>query len=204
MSLPLPQLILASQSPARRQLLTAAGLPFTVEPSYVDESLIQDPDPVVLVKTLAQKKAETIAERHPEPTIVIGADSVLYLQGEIHGKPRDPEEALARLRQMRGSIGDLYTGHALVDTFQEKTLVHYRQTRVFFAKPTDAELKAYVATGEPLACAGCFAIDGYGSLFVERIEGCHGNVIGLSLPLLRLMLAELGYSVTDFWALKQA
>lgn len=195
----LPRLILASQSPARKQLLASAGLPFTVEPSYFDESLIQDRDPGQLVQTLALKKAETVAIRHPEPALVIGADSILYLHGEIYGKPEDRDDARQRWLDMRGQVGELYTGHALIDTTQNRQITHYGLTRIFFAKPTDQEIEAYLETGEPLACAGCFAIDGYGSCFVERIEGCHGNVIGLSLPLLRQMLMDLGYRVTDFW-----
>jgi septum formation protein len=196
---------LASQSPARRQILTDAGLPFTVEPSYFDEDLVQDPNPATLVKTLALKKAEVVARHHTDAVIVIGADSVLYLHGQIYGKPRDAADAWQRWQQMRGQVGDLYTGHALVDTRQGKRVNHFGLTRIFFAKPADDEIRAYIATGEPLACAGCFTIDGRGGLFVDRIEGCHGNVIGLSLPLLRGLLMELGYTVTDFWdAAKQA
>lgn len=195
----MPPLILASQSPARRQLLQDAGIPFTVDPSGFDEDQVQVQDPVELVKTLALSKAQMVAARHPEPALVLGADSVLYLHGRIYGKPDSPAEAIARWQEMRGSIGELYTGHALVDTAQHKHLCHYGLTRIYFAKPSDAEIAAYVATGEPLACAGCFAIDGRGSVLVERIEGCHGNVIGLSMPLLRHMLAELGYAISDYW-----
>lgn len=198
-----PKLILASQSPARRQLLTDAGLPFTVEPSHFDESSVQERDPIVLVTQLALKKAETVARYHPEPALILGADSILYLQGEIHGKPQDREQARRRWQQMRGRVGELYTGHALVDTAQGRSLSHYGLTRIHFAKPSDQEIEAYINSGEPLACAGGFAIDGLGGMFVERIEGCHGNVIGLSLPLLRHMLAELGYAITEFWSDRQ-
>lgn len=200
----LPKLILASQSPARRQLLTDAGLSFTVEPSYFDESQVQECDPATLVTQLALKKAERVAAHHPEPALIVGADSVLYLQGEIHGKPRDAQEARHRWHQMRGQVGELYTGHALVDTAQRRSLSHYGLTRVFFARPSDHEIQDYIESGEPLSCAGCFAIDGLGGMFVDRIEGCHGNVIGLSMPLLRRMLAELGYTMTAFWKDKQA
>lgn len=199
-----PKLILASQSLARRQLLTSAGLPFTVEPSYFDESSVQEQDPIALVTRLALEKAKTVAAHHPEPALILGADSILYLQGEIHGKPQDPQAAWQRWQQMRGQVGELYTGHALVDTAQQRSLSHYGLTRIFFAKPSDQEIQAYIASGEPLGCAGCFAIDGLGGMFVERIEGCHGNVIGLSLPLLRHMVAELGYTLTEFWQSKQA
>lgn len=196
----LPPIVLASQSPARRQLLKAAGIPHRVQPSYFDESQIKSSDPVELVQELASAKAEVVAAQQREPVLVVGADSVLYLNGEILGKPPNALEAERRLRQMRGEVGELYTGHALIDTKQNRRLTHYAVTRVFFAKPSDEEIRAYVATGEPLNCAGCFAIDGRGSLFVERIEGCPGNVIGLSLPLLRRMMQELGYSLTDAWS----
>ncbi|MEN9205747.1 MAG: nucleoside triphosphate pyrophosphatase [Thermostichales cyanobacterium SZTDM-1c_bins_54] len=197
--MPLPPLILASQSPARRQLLSQAGIPHTAEPSYFDEDSIQDPNPRSLVQTLALKKAEIIAARHPEPAIIVGADSVLWLQGEILGKPETPAIALARLKQMRGQVGELYTGMALIQTVPRRQLVHYAMTRVFFARPSEAELQAYVATREPLQCAGCFALDGLGSFFVEGIDGCHSNVIGLSLPLLRRMFLEWGYDITEYW-----
>jgi septum formation protein len=100
---------------------------------------------------------------------------------------------------MQGNFGDLYTGHVLIDTTKNQTVAKYQVTRVYFAKMSDRAILAYVATGEPLQCAGAFALEGFGSLFVEKIEGCHSNVIGLSLPLLRQMIGELGYEVTDFW-----
>jgi septum formation protein len=123
----------------------------------------------------------------------------LLVNGEIHGKPANPAEAIARWHQMSGQVGDLYTGHALIDLSQRRTLVQCQVTRVYFAEISDRTNKAYVATGEPLKCAGCFALEGRGGLFVEKISGCHTNVIGLSLPLLRRMLDQLGYDVTDFW-----
>ncbi len=202
-SVSIPPLILASQSLARRQLLEAAGLSFQVQPSCFDESQVQTPDPVELVRTLALRKAEAVAQ-HQTSALVLGADSILYLQGKIFGKPDHAQDARQRWQLMRGSVGELYTGHALVDTRQQKYLSTHALTRIFFAKPSDAEIDAYIATGEPLHCAGCFAIDGFGAAFIERIEGCHGNVIGLSLPLLRSMLGELGYTITDFWRSKQA
>jgi septum formation protein len=125
----------------------------------------------------------------------------LLVNGEIHGKPDSPTQAIARWQKMRGNVGDLYTGHALIDLSQRRTLVRCQVTRVYFAQVSDRQIEAYVATGEPLKCAGCFALEGRGGLFVEKLEGCHTNVIGLSLPLLRQMLDELGYDVTDFWPL---
>ncbi len=193
-----PIFVLASASPARRRLLQNAGIEPVVCQSDFDESQIQLSDPVELVQTLALHKAQTVVGQFND-ALVLGCDSVLSIRGEIHGKPANSEEAIARWKQMRGTVGDLYTGHALIDVSQDKTLVRCGITRVYFADISDACIAAYVATGEPLKCAGCFALEGRGGLFVEKLEGCHSNVIGLSLPLLRQMLSELGYEATDFW-----
>lgn len=213
----IPRFILASASPARRRLLQGAGIQPFAQPSDFDESLVQTPDPVELVQTLALKKAETVAAQvspSHEPTLIMGCDSVLAIHGEIHGKPADAAAAIARWQQMRGQIGELYTGHALIlmpplASLQEdkirgrehtsQPLVRCQMTQVYFANINDRQIEAYVATGEPLNCAGCFALEGKGGVFIEKIQGCHTNVIGLSLPLLRQMLNELGFDITDFW-----
>lgn len=194
----IPRFVLASASPARRRLLQNAGIQPFVSQSNFDESQVQLTDPAELVKTLALRKAETVAAQIKD-AIVLGCDSVLAFAGEIHGKPANAEEAIARWQQMRGRVGSLYTGHALIDLVRKQTLVRAQVTQVFFAKLSDREIEAYVASEEPLNCAGCFALEGKGSSFVEKIEGCHTNVIGLSMPLLRHMLQELGYEITDFW-----
>jgi septum formation protein len=193
-----PTFVLASASPARKRLLQNAGIEPVVRQSDFDESQVQLSDPVPLVETLALRKAQTVANQLSD-ALVLGCDSVLSVGGEIHGKPANPEEAIARWQQMRGTVGVLYTGHALIDLSQDKTLVRCGITKVYFANVSDHAIAAYVATKEPLNCAGCFALEGRGGLFVEKLEGCHSNVIGLSLPLLRQMLSELGYDVTDFW-----
>ncbi|WP_199245442.1 nucleoside triphosphate pyrophosphatase [[Phormidium] sp. ETS-05] len=199
------QFILGSKSKARRLLLISAGIHPVVIDSDFDETSVESDNPVELVETLALCKAESVAarvwrgEEGPQPLLVLGCDSVLSLAGEIHGKPANSTEAEARWRLMRQNVGELYTGHALIDVGKRQTVVRCQVTRVFFADISDREIAEYVATGEPLQCAGCFAIDGRGGLFVEKIEGCHTNVIGLSLPLLRRMVAELGYNITDFW-----
>jgi septum formation protein len=193
-----PTFVLASASPARRQLLQGAGIEPIVQPSDFDESQVQATNPAEFVQLLAQRKAEVVAPKFNN-ALVMGCDSVLALNCEIYGKPANPAEAIARWQQMRGKVGELYTGHALIDQVQQKTLVRCQVTRVFFAQVSDRQIEAYVSTGEPLNCAGCFAIDGRGGLFVEKLEGCHTNVIGLSLPLLRYMLGELSYDVVDFW-----
>ncbi|GAB1538227.1 Maf family protein [Scytonema sp. NUACC21] len=193
-----PSFVLASASPARRRLLQTVGIEPVVCPSDFDESQVQLSDPAQLVQTLAQSKAETVVPQF-ESALIMGCDSVLSVGGEIHGKPADAEEARQRWQKMQGSFGDLYTGHALIDLSQKRTLVRCQVTRVYFAALEPSTIDAYVATGEPLKCAGAFALEGRGGLFVEKIEGCHSNVIGLSLPLLRHMIEELGYKVTDFW-----
>jgi septum formation protein len=190
--------VLASASPARKRLLQNAGIEPVVCISDFDESQVQLSDLVALVETLALHKAQAVA-RQFNNALVLGCDSVLSVAGEIYGKPADPEEAIARWQQMRGNVGNLYTGHALLDLCQDKTLVRCGITRVYFADVSDQAIAAYVATEEPLKCAGCFALEGRGGFFVEKLEGCHSNVIGLSLPLLRQMLTYLGYEVTDFW-----
>ena len=190
--------VLASASPARRRLLQTAGIEPIVRVSDFDESQIKLSDPKQLVNTLAQCKAAAVMAEF-ESALIMGCDSVLFVNGEIYGKPVDVTEAIARWQKMRGQIGELYTGHALIDLSQNRTLVRCQVTRVYFAQISDRAIEAYVATGEPLKCAGGFALEGRGGLFVEKLEGCHSNVIGLSLPLLRQMLADLGYDVIDFW-----
>jgi septum formation protein len=194
----IPPFVLASASPARRRLLQTVGIEPIVKPSEFDESQIELSEPAELVKTLARYKAETVVPQF-ESALIMGCDSVLSINDEICGKPANTSEAIARWQIMQGNFGDLYTGHALIDITQNRTLVKSQVTRVYFAQMSDKAIEAYVATGEPLKCAGAFAIEGFGSFFVEKIAGCHTNVIGLSLPLLRQMLGELGYDATDFW-----
>jgi septum formation protein len=202
-----PTLVLASASTARKRLLQQAGLAFHVHPSQFDEDAIAITDPAELVNTLALGKATTIAEQIRrglipgigEHCLVLGCDSVLAFGGEIHGKPESIAEATDRWRRMRGHVGDLCTGHALIDIAQNRTLVCCRVSQVYFAEVSDQQIASYVATGEPMACAGSFAIEGMGGFFIEKLDGCHSNVIGLSLPLLRQMIADLGYDITTFW-----
>ncbi|MDZ7960611.1 MAG: nucleoside triphosphate pyrophosphatase [Aulosira sp. DedQUE10] len=194
----IPQFVLASASPARRRLLQTVGIEPIVYPSDFDESQIQLNDPDQLVQNLSQRKAETVVPQF-ESALIMGCDSVLAVNGEIHGKPANANEAIARWQIMQGKFGYLYTGHTLIDLTQNRTVVKCQVTKVYFAQMSERDIQAYVATGEPLKCAGAFALEGFGSLFIEKIEGCHSNVIGLSLPLLRHMLAELGYNVVDFW-----
>jgi len=183
-------LLLASASPARRRLLELAAIPHRVQVSGVDEEAITDPSPALLVQKLAQAKAQAVVERldaDEKPAWgVLGCDSVLEFDGDIFGKPADAAEAIARWQQMAGCSGLLHTGHCLLGSQQQLATV---TTTVHFASLTQAEIEEYVATGEPLQCAGGFALEGRGGMVVEKLEGCYSNVIGLSLPLLRRWLS---------------
>lgn len=211
------RLVLASASPARLATLAAAGIPAEVRVSGVDEDAalaaaharrgrLGAADDVVI---LARAKAEAVArELGPTDALVLGCDSLLELDGRTYGKPGSAADAVERWRRMRGGIGVLHTGHWLVDLratgagtspgpgtgtgATSSTVVH-------FADLTDAEIDAYVATGEPLTVAGAFTVDGLGGPFVTRIEGDYHTVVGLSLPVLRDLLGEVGVSVPDLW-----
>ena len=194
------RLILGSASPARLATLRSAGIHPEVMVSGVDESTVTTPDPVGLAVELATRKARAVAETVSD-AIVIGCDSVLELGGEIHGKPLDADEATIRWRAMRGRSGVLHTGHCLIDTRTGAEVARSADTTVHFADLTNDEIDAYVATGEPLLVAGGFTLDGLGGAFVTGIEGDPHTVVGISLPLLRTMFAELGFSWTDLWTL---
>jgi len=192
------RLVLASASPARLKTLRAAGLDPEVLVSGVDESQVTEADPAMLATELATRKARTVA-RAVQDAWVVGCDSVLELDGQVHGKPGDPESARRRWRAMRGRTGVLHTGHCVIDTGSGREVVRAARTVVRFAAVTDAEIDAYVDTGEPLEVAGAFTIDGLGGAFVDGVEGDPHTVVGISLPLLRRMLAELGVRWTDLW-----
>ncbi|MFD9865455.1 Maf family protein [Streptomyces alboflavus] len=195
------RLVLASQSPARLGLLRQAGLAPEVVVSGVDEDAVTAPTPAELAKALAEAKASVVAAR-PEVkgALVIGCDSVLELDGRALGKPADATEAIARWQDMRGRAGVLQTGHCVYDTLSGEHVAATASTVVRFGKPSDAEIAAYVASGEPLHVAGAFTLDGRSAPFIDGIEGDHGNVIGLSLPMLRRLLGELGVGITELWA----
>ncbi|GAA4949549.1 Maf family protein [Yinghuangia aomiensis] len=193
-------LVLASQSPARLGLLRAAGLDPKVRVSGVDEDALTAATPSDLALVLAQAKARVVAAECTGGELVVGCDSVLELDGEALGKPASPEAAVARWHAMRGREGVLVTGHCVIDTAAGTEASAICGTVVRFGTPTDAEIEAYVASGEPLRVAGAFTLDGRSAPFVDGIDGDPGNVIGLSLPLLRRLLAELGVGITDLWA----
>ena len=204
------RLVLASASPARLSVLRAAGLDPLVEVADVDEPALlaanPDPAPGAKVTGLAGAKATTVARRiadaHPD-AVVIGCDSMLLIDGELVGKPADVDEARKRWLAMAGRTGELVTGHTVLRMAEgeiDRVAEGHAVTAVRFARPTAVELEAYLATGEPLAVAGAFTLDCLGAWFVEGIDGDPSNVIGISLPLTRRLLAAVGVTVTDLWA----
>jgi septum formation protein len=203
------RLLLASASPARLGILRAAGIEPVVKPSDVDENAIirrvrsegdvLSPSGEALV--LARAKAEAVAS-DVTGLVVLGCDSVLELDGTAYGKPTGPGEAIRRWRLMRSRAGVLHTGHWVIDRRSKAApgRGEVASTIVHFGDVSDSEIDDYVATGEPLDVAGAFTIDGLGGAFVDRIEGDPADVVGLSLPLLRRLLVDLGVSWTDLWS----
>lgn len=208
-------ILLASQSSGRLATLRAAGVEPLVRVSDVDEHAVlrvlaagsrQEPTPVQQVQALARAKAEEVAaavtraEREADPSlVVVGCDSMLEIDGRVVGKPGTSEIARARWQSMRGRTGVLHSGHALVRVGNGARAGGVSSTTVRFGSPTDAEIDAYVATGEPLGCAGAFTIDGLGGAFIDGIDGDPHGVVGISLPLLRRLLADLDVRWTDLW-----
>lgn len=194
-------LILASASPARLATLRSAGVEPEVIVSGVDESQVDGLPPAEVALQLAELKAAAVVGRVDRTDgLVLGCDSVLELDGEALGKPDGPDEAISRWRAMRGRSGVLHTGHALHDLASGAVAAATASTTVHFADLNDAEIEAYVGTEEPLHVAGAFTVDGLGGAFVTGIEGDHHNVVGVSLPLLRDLVAELGSNWVDLWS----
>jgi len=192
------RVILASASPARLATLRAAGLDPEVIVSGVDEDQVDSHDAENLAAALAQLKCRAVAAQLDDAdALIIGCDSVLAFENGILGKPEDAREAKARWQRMRGRSGVLHTGHCV--RRGDREFVETASTVVHFEDVSDAEIDAYVATGEPLHVAGAFTIDGLGGAFIRGIEGDPHNVVGISLPLLREIVADLGVTWTDLW-----
>jgi septum formation protein len=192
-----PRLILASASPARLRVLRDAGFDPEVVVSGVSEE-VDGADTARAVVILAERKGSAVAEKCPG-SLVLACDSLLDLAGVALGKPSNPVEATDMWRHLAGRQGTLHTGHCLIDTGTDRRLLRLASTSVRFGTPTEAELGAYVASGEAMALAGAFSIDGLAAPFVEAIEGDPSNVLGLSLPLFRSMLGEIGLTIMDLW-----
>jgi septum formation protein len=207
------RLILASQSPARTKLLTEAGIRHTVLVSDVDEDAVQarygvtDPHDTALL--LARAKAEAVAALpEAEGALVLGCDSVFEFNGEAHGKPYTAAVARERMLRMSGNTGVLHTGHWLVDCRDTDadaapgtgaTLGTVASAEVSFREMDAAEIDAYIATGEPLHCAGSFTIDGLGGAFIRKVDGDPHTVVGLSVSTLRGLLAQAQVRITELW-----
>jgi septum formation protein len=200
-----PRLVLASASPARLATLRHAGLDPEVVVSGVDETTATADSVAELAGGLARLKAEAVssslAADDGAPLLVVGCDSMLELDGQAYGKPGTPELAVERWRRMRGRSGVLHTGHHVIlrDAGDHRTRSAVASTTVHFADLTDDEVAAYVATGEPLQVAGAFTVDGLGGPFVRGIEGDFHNVVGISLPVLRELLLDLGIAWPTLW-----
>jgi septum formation protein len=193
-----PVLVLASGSPARLRLLRDAGFDPEVMVSGVAETNDDGLATADLAVALAERKATAVAALRPD-ALVLGCDSMLDLDGDALGKPASPQDAIAVWKRLSGSEGTLYTGHCLIDGRADRRASAVAATTIRFGNPTDAEIAAYVATGEPQSLAGAFSIDGRAAAFVDSIDGNPGNVIGLSVPVLRRLLAQVGVSIIDLW-----
>ena len=180
-------------------MLRAAGIDPEVIVSGVDEDAFTAPTTGELTLILARAKASTVAASLSDG-LVIGCDSMLDLDGQGYSKPASPDEAVARWHQMSGTSRTLYTGHCVIDVASGRCEAAVAATTVRFGTPTDAEISAYVATGEPLNMAGAFTIEGLGGWFVDSIDGDHNNVIGISVPLLRGLFRDLGVTIPELWA----
>ena len=191
-------LVLASSSAVRLRVLQDAGIDPEVIVSGVPETFDDGLDTAAAVELLAERKASAVASQRPG-ALVLGCDSLLDLDQVAFGKPTSAEHAMRMWQQLSGREATLFTGHCLIDGSRGRRLRAVAHTLVRFAVPTDRELAAYVASGEPLAMAGAFSIEGLGAPFVAGIDGDPTNVLGLSLPLLRRMLADIGVAITDLW-----
>ena len=205
------RLVLASSSPARLALLRSAGiepeivLPETDEPALAAKAKLENPNLSAqeLVGLLAKAKAESVLhDLSTQGALILGGDSALEFQGEVLGKPHEPEVALQRWAKLSGNVGVLHSGHYLIDNRDPANPVGAQMvssTKVFFSKLSNQEIADYVATGEPLKVAGAFTIDGLGGAFIDRIEGDSHTVVGLSLKVLRELAAGFGVHYPSFW-----
>lgn len=194
----LRRVILASSSPRRIELLKQFGIEFEIIPSNVDESIDQSLLVEENVMQLAKKKAQEVFNKLGEDSkqsLVIAADTVVFVEGVILGKPSNEDEAFWMLRKISGKWHTVYTGVCIIDGPSERILVEYEKSNVYIKQMSDEEILNYISTKEPFDKAGAYAIQGFGSLIVERIEGCFYNVVGLPLYKLNIMLQKLGYDL---------
>lgn len=194
-----PRLVLASQSPRRIDLLHALGLRFEVIPSQAEE-VLEPGDPARLVRKLAQDKADEVATRLIEvgsESVVLGADTVVVVDDNVLGKPASREDVVLTLRRLSGRAHEVFTGVALICLPRKEVILDHQVTRVYFRELKDAEIQAYAQLDEPMDKAGSYALQGVASCFVEKVEGCYTNVIGLPIPLTVSLLRKTGMRVLD-------
>jgi len=188
------KLILASGSPRRKMFMDLFEVDYDVVPSDYEEDMTLDMPLPELVQELASGKAKDVAEK-VKSGLVIGGDTVVAIDGKILGKPKSIDEAKAVLRRLSGSINTVYSGIAIVDAESGRCESEYTTTDVKFKKLSDEEIADYIATGEPMDKAGSYGMQGIGGIFIEKIEGCYSNVIGLSLPKLNMLLKKFNYNI---------
>ena len=190
------QIILASKSPRRKALLEQIGLKFTVDVSDIDESKYLHSNPESLAKSLSIAKAEKIAEKYKD-AIIIAADTVVILNKEIIGKPKDKKDAVKMLRKLSGKTHVIITGFTILDTKTKKEITEFVQSKVRFKKMTGKEIDQYVKTGEPLEKAGCYGIQDKGAIFIEEVKGDFFNVVGLPIFALSQNLKKFGVDIAS-------
>lgn len=189
------KIILASSSPRRIELLSLFNIKFDVIPSDCDETIEENLSPYDVALNLAEKKATSVAFKVPNNSIVIAADTIVFKDGKIFGKPVDEKDAYNMLSSLSGDFHKVITGVCIIDNSNDKKYKSYEETLVYFKKLTDKEIIDYINTGEPLDKAGAYGIQRYGSLFVEKIEGCYFNVVGFPINKIYNALGDMGVNL---------
>lgn len=182
------KIILASQSPRRKQLLEQIGLDFEIIPSNFEENMEGEKFSPKLIETLAYQKALEVSQRNDEQALIIAADTVVILGKDLLGKPKNEQEAKIMLQKLSNKTHKVVTAIAIIDKYENKTLINHAESKVTFKKLSDREIQDYIKTGEPMDKAGAYGIQAYGSIFVTKVEGCYNNIVGLPLNLLSEML----------------
>jgi septum formation protein len=186
------KIILASQSPRRKWLLEQVGLEFDIIPSSFEENIEGEKFTPKLIESLAYNKALEVSERTEQEALIIGADTVVILNNQILGKPKDEKEAAQMLQKLSNNTHKVITAVAVIDKYEDKTIINHTISKVTFKKLSEREIQDYIKTGEPMDKAGAYGIQAYGSIFVTKVEGCYNNIVGLPLNLLSEMLKSVG------------
>ena len=192
------RIILASTSPRRQELISSLRIPYEIKPSHVEEETPEEWTPLEIVEGLALRKAEAVHQTclgQTEPCIIVGSDTIVLIDNQVLGKPKDDHEAYTMLSSLQGKTHEVYTGVACIDVLTGRTLINHRVTSVTMKPLSDRKIQAYVNSGEPFDKAGSYAIQGLGATLIDGIHGCYFNVVGLPLSLLTDMLSELGMDV---------